>query len=163
MLARLVLHSLKNRTASGVTAWNNENERFWTFGISNNMNQYKSPCQYIWCPSTVRLWNVEWWCKQTHESVSQWGMRELQDWWQLWCGILARLWTVEIVCMKIWLSTCECAQMKIVSVWMWVSECKCKCEGGGFSWFAPMTWFANAACCTFWWRVDIVYVGCLMD
>ena len=41
------------------------------------MNQYESPCQY---PSTVRLRNVEWLCKQMHESAIQWGTGELQDW-----------------------------------------------------------------------------------
>jgi hypothetical protein len=39
----------------------------------------------------------------------------------------------------------------------------CECEDGGFGWFAPTTRFANAARCTFWWGVDIVYGGCLMD
>ena len=122
----------KNRTTGGVTAWNNENDRFEIFVININMDQYEFPCQYIQHPSTVRLWNVEWWCKWMQKSVIQWGTRGPRDWWQSWCGSTD-------------------------------ADSVCKCECGGFSWFAPMTQFTNAAHCTFWWGVDIVYVGCLMD
>ena len=63
---------------------------------------------------------------------------------------------------KMWLGTCEHVQMKTVSVQMW-GEYKYKFDGGRFSWFAPMMQFSNTMHYTFWWGVDIMYVGCLMD
>ena len=59
-----------------------------------------------------------------------------------------------VISEKDWMSECECSNMW---VWMWVQV-----ECGGFSRFAPMTWFANAVHCTLWCGFIINIAECLM-